>query len=335
MRTFQCLALVAFLTQAGMSLASESVIIAHRNASGYLPEHTLAGLSVAHSMGSDFVEPDVVLTKDNVPIVMHDIYLDETTDVAIKFPRKKRPDGRWYAIDFKLKEIQSLTSMERFDRTTGDVRYKGRFPKEVGLFKVPTLDEYIVLVKALNKSFNANVGIYLELKDPAFHKNAKKDISLSVLNVLSRYGYATRDSGVVIQCFDAETLKELRAVHKTELPLVQLIGDDDPTGRNNYSVMKTEEGLAEIAKYANGVAPNISHILKKDQASPIGVSATKLVEWAHRNQLFVHVYTVRSDDLPPGVPSEEFLLKLLIQMAKVDGVFTDFPDRTKAIVKNL
>jgi len=147
------------------------LVIAHRGASGYLPEHTLEAKAMAHAMGADYIEQDVVLTKDDQAVVLHDIYLDEVTDVARVFPGRNQTDGRFYAIDFTLAEIKTLNVTERFDRNTGEACYPNRFPDCTRIdFKIPTLAEEIKLIQGLNKSTGKNVGIYVELKKPGFHK---------------------------------------------------------------------------------------------------------------------------------------------------------------------
>ena len=130
----------------------QPIVIAHRGASGYLPEHSLAGAAMAHAMGADFVEPDVILTKDDQPIVFHDLTLDAMTNVKTLFPNRKRVDGHWYAIDFSLKEIKTLSLRERRESSSSKTRFKGRFPGNLTLFTIPTLDEFIQMIQGLNKS---------------------------------------------------------------------------------------------------------------------------------------------------------------------------------------
>jgi len=298
-------------------------VIAHRGASGYLPEHTLASAAVAHSQGADFIEPDVVLTKDNIPIVLHDIHLETTTNVASVFPMRKRSDGKWYAIDFTLAEIKTLTAGER--RKGTKPAFPKRFPAEVDIFTVPTLEELILLVQGMNKSRGRTVGLYPELKAPAFHKAAGKDIGKVVVDLLDRYGYRDAQSSVYIQCFDPATLKELRPY--TKLKFIQLIGDNKWAESDvDYNKMRTEPGLKEVATYAQGIGVLIGHVLSFGETNTM-VKPTDLVALAHNAGLVVHAYTLRIDDLPPVVPSEA-LHRILFEDAKVDGLFTDFTDVT-------
>ena len=133
------------------SCASNRVIIAHRGASAYLPEHTLEAYSYAHALDVDFIGPDVVLTKDNEAICIHDIHLETTTNVEQVFPQRKRSDGRWYAIDFTLKEIKTLLVHER-ENEEGKRVFPQRFSQRKSSFKVPTFREFIELIKGLNAS---------------------------------------------------------------------------------------------------------------------------------------------------------------------------------------
>ena len=135
------------------SLANgNKIVIAHRGASAYLPEHTLAGVSMAHAWDVDFIEPDIVLSKDRVPVVLHDIHLELTTNVEDTFPKKKRKDGRYYAIDLSLAELKQLRVHERINPKTGKIAFPARFPAKLSAFQIPTLSEYIELIQGLNSS---------------------------------------------------------------------------------------------------------------------------------------------------------------------------------------
>ncbi|MFM8904205.1 MAG: glycerophosphodiester phosphodiesterase family protein, partial [Verrucomicrobiota bacterium] len=138
--------------------AAEPVVIAHRGASGILPEHTRESKIAAHRMGADYLEQDVVLSKDDVPIVLHDVHLDTTTDVAEKFPDRRRKDGRYYAIDLTVAEIATLTATERFDHRTGKQVMPLRHPKGKGVFRVPTLEQELALIAELNRTGGRRAG---------------------------------------------------------------------------------------------------------------------------------------------------------------------------------
>lgn len=306
--------LFIFVLMVSMSIAGEAkIIIAHRGASGYLPEHTLPAKAMAYAQGAHFLEQDCVLSKDGHVVVLHDIHLDTVTDVAERFPTRARSDGRYYAIDFTLAEIKTLNAHERVDLKTGKPYFPKRFSPSLGRFEVPTLAEEIELVAGLNKSTGRRVGIYPEIKQPAWHRTQGHDLSLAVLKVLKRYGYENRSDAVFVQCFDMQETRRLREELKSQLRLVQLISDP-----------VSSDEIKQIAEYADGIGPAIKLLVKQaDKAFP---EASSLVRLAHEHQLLVHPWTVRSDALPEFVSNENELLEFLFAKARVDGVFTDFPD---------
>ncbi|AQA17542.1 glycerophosphodiester phosphodiesterase [Halioglobus japonicus] len=326
----------ALLALLGISVASANpLVIAHRGASGYLPEHTLEAKAMAHAMGADFLEQDVVLTADGIPIVLHDIHLDPTTDVEERFPDRAREDGRYYALDFSLAEIRSLRAHERtVKRDTGEreAAYPGRFPLDTGHFTVPTLKEEIDLITGLNRSTGRHTGLYIELKAPQWHTQQGYDAAKAVLAVLEQTGYTDQSDRVILQCFDAATLRRLRHELNTPLPLIQLIADNSwgEDGDNDYDAMRTAAGIADIATYADGIGPWIPQLLTIDGASGAAFS-TGLAELAHEAGLVVHPYTLRADDLPDGITVEQ-LHTALFELVKADGLFTDFPDLTRAFL---
>ena len=297
---------------------NKKVVIAHRGASGYLPEHTLPAKAMAYAMGADYLEQDIVLSKDNVPIVIHDIHLETVTDVAKKFPMKKRNDGRFYVIDFTFVELKQLNVSERFDPATNKAVFPNRFPVFTSTFKLHSLQEEIEFIQGLNKSTGKNMGIYPEIKEPEFHKKEGKDISKIVLEVLNDYGYKTKKDNCMLQCFDAKELKKIRKEFKSELFLLQLME------------FKTDEKLEEIATYADGIGPWVPQIIKgKDINGKWQI--TDLVMNAHKLKLKVHAYTFRADQLG-DFDSFEALLQVALYEANVDGIFTDFPDKAVAFV---
>ena len=304
--------------------AQSELIIAHRGASGQLPEHTLPAKAMAYALGADYLEQDVVLTKDNRAIVAHDIHLDEITDVAEQFPKRKRDDGRFYAIDFTLDEIKQLRVSERFDRKTGKRVFPKRFPAGKSRFSISTLEEEIELIQGLNHSTGKRIGIYPEIKAPKFHHQHQKDISRIVIKILDSYGYRTKDDLVYLQCFDAHECRRIRTELKSKLKIVELISADD------WDNSKSAERLDEISKYADGIGPPLSLVYHSTDSSPV---ATDLVGLAHERKLFVHAYTLRSDSLPADFKTFEQLVRFIFRDVGVDGAFTDFTGETRSILR--
>ena len=294
-------------------------VVAHRGASGYLPEHTLASKVMAYAMQVDYIEQDVVLSKDDVPIVIHDILLDDVTNVLEKFPNRKREDGRYYVIDFTFEEIKTLVVTERFDSETGLQIYPNRFPKGTSSFRLHSLQDEIELIQGLNKSTGKNIGIYPEIKKPEFHHENGKDISKIVLNILSDYGYKTKNDKCIVQSFDAVELERIRKELKSQLFLVQLM---------EFSEQKNL--LEFYASYADGIGPWYKHLISSKTAD--GFSFTPLIKEAHKLDLVVHPYTFREDQLDE-FDSFEQMIDVIIHQAGADGGFTDFPDRMREILQ--
>ena len=296
------------------SVKPKKIVIAHRGASGYLPEHTLASKAMAFAMDADYLEQDIVLSKDAVPIVIHDIHLETVTNVKDVYPNRKRVDGKYYVIDFTFDELQKLDVYERFNPETKETVFLERFPLKKSKFKLHSLQDEIELIQGLNKSTGKNIGIYPEIKEPKFHKNEGLDISKIVLEVLSNYGYKTKTDNCILQCFDSDELKRIRFELKSQLFLVQLIEFEEEENR-----------LEEFATYADGIGPWYKQIIKeKGENGKYQIS--DLVENAHKNNLKVDAYTFRADKLD-GFATFNELLQVALFEANVDGVFTDFPDK--------
>lgn len=306
------------------------IVIAHRGASGYLPEHTLAAKAMAHAMGADYIEQDVVLSSDGVPVILHDVYLESTTDVARRFGDRARADGRFYAMDFRLEELRQLRVHERSCRDGGGREvavYPDRFPLGPALFGIPTLAEEIDLIAGLDRSRGRRTGLYIELKGPNLHHRRGMDIATAVLQVLAEKGYADRPQQVFLQCFDAPTLQRLRHEMRTPLPLIQLIGENSwgEDTDSDYNYLRSPAGLAHITGYADGIGPWLEQVyLGKDAMGEVRLS--ELAAQARALGLLVHPYTFRVDELPAGIGSFDELLDIFFRQAAVDGVFTDFPD---------
>jgi len=278
-------------------------IIAHRGASGYLPEHTLEAYSAAYFMGSDYIEQDLVMTKDNELICLHDIYLEPTTNVEEVFPDRKRADGHWYAADFTLKEIKKLRVHERTER--GRPVFPDRFPYGLSDFEIPTFKEAIELIQGLNKSARRDIGIYTELKRPGWHRENGLPMEEKVIEMLKRYGYSKRNDKVYVQCFEEKALKRIREM--SDLKLVRLMGIDE---------VGIDEGrIAEIAGYADAIGVQKELFVRHPEIAPL----------AHKHGLRVHVWTFRYES------DQE--LRGFVSSYGIDGIFTDFPDRAYYALK--
>ena len=317
--------------------ASRPIVIAHRGACGYFPEHTLEAKALAHAMGADFIEQDVVLTKDGVPIVLHDVYLDSTSDVASQYPGRCREDGHFYAMDFVLEEIRTLNAHERrnlSDSSTVRAVYPARFPIESQYFKILTLEEEIDFIEGLNQHSDHSAGFYIEFKGPNKHRELGLDLPGAVMQLLQKKGLHDQPDKVFLQCFDDKTLKQLVQVYQTQLPLIQLIADAswNEDSDVDYSFLRTREGLDYISTYAQGIGPWLSHIYCGKDANG-HARLNSLVEDAQARGLLVHPYTFRSDDLPEGIENFSELLALFLDELGVNGLFSDFPDLVTKFLK--
>lgn len=306
---------VVLLLMLVLSTAAPSpLIIAHRGASGYRPEHTLEGYTLAAKMGADFIEPDLVVTKDGVLVARHENEIGGTTDVAAKFPQRKTTktvDGQsvtgWFTEDFTLAEIKTLRARERM--ATRSHEYDGQF-------QVPTLDEVIELAQRLGRERGRAVGIYPETKHPTYFRAIGLPIEERLLASLKKYGLDHRDSPVFIQSFEVENLRKLHP--QTSVRLIQLVSD--PT-------MLDDAGLAAIAKYADGIGPEKRLVIPVASDGTVG-PPSDLVARAHAAGLLVHIWTIRIDKeyLPAGYHGDPLAEYRQFRQLGVDGVFTDFPD---------
>lgn len=309
------------------------VIIAHRGASAYLPEHTQEAKALAYAMGADYLEQDVVASRDGELIVSHDIHLDRVSDVAARFPDRQREDGRYYVRDFSLAELRTLNLHERLNDEGSAAAFPGRFPLGRGQFRIVTLTQEIEMIQGLNRATGRNVGIYPEIKAPAWHRQEGVDLGALVLDVLTQYGYRTQQDRIFVQCFDATELSRLRHELGCELQLVQLIGENSwGESDTDYELLKTAAGLASVAEFADGIGPWIGQLFSLAEIDGHPVSSG-MVKLAHGAGLTVHPYTFRADALPPGFASYAELLRWFVDELNIDGLFTDFTDLTLDVLR--
>jgi len=330
------------------------IVIGHRGASGYVPEHTLASYFLAIQYGADSVEPDLVMTRDGVLIARHENELGGTTDVAAhqEFAARrttKSVDGTaisgWFSEDFTLRELKTLRARERIPALRpGNTRFDGQF-------ELATLEEIIALVQGVDGQRAARarelglappapVGLYPEVKHASYFANLGLPIQAPLLAVLGQYGYHGRDMRVWLQSFEVGFLKNLRGM--TQLPLVQLIEDSGAPfdlvlagDARTYAELITPPGLKEIARYAQAIGPAKSLVIARNPDGTLGVPST-LVADAHAAGLLVNPWTFRLENefLPldyrrGAAPAGAGDLKgelLAYLRAGIDGFFTDQAD---------
>jgi len=300
---------------------SDKIVIAHRGASGYVPEHTMESKAMAHAMNADYIEQDVVLSKDGIPIVIHDIYLEEVTDVELVYPERSREDGRFYVIDFNLDELTKLSVHERIDLSTKNAVFPNRYPLKKGNFRLHTLEEEIELIQGMNKSTGKNIGIYPEIKNPGFHRKHGKDISQIVLQVLTKNGYSKKSDACVLQCFDAKELQRIRQELGCDLFLTQLL-----------EFPQSLDDLEKYTSYADAIGPSIEQLIMESVGKSLQ-EKKEFIQRAHKLNLKVHAYTFRQDE-HPNFENFEDLLEFGLNELELDGVFTDFPDAVVSFLED-
>jgi glycerophosphoryl diester phosphodiesterase len=299
-------------------------VIAHRGASGYLPENSLAAMTLAHRQGADWLEIDVVLTRDGEVLVLHDPELDCVTDAAARHPGRARADGRFYALDFTLAEIRPLRSVVRRDPRTGAPAHPGRFPTAPEPQPLATLDELVRHVQALNQAAGREVGLCVELKRPLHHDRIGRDLTAATVDILRRHGLARAGAWCMLLSFEPAVLRRARHELGWGAYLLQLTGPvewgEDDCG---YAALLTPTGLADIATYADWLGPHLPQVFSWETAG--APRPTGLVVAAQAAGLRVAAYTFQHEGLPVGVTLAA-LLDYAFGPLQLDGVVCDFPD---------
>lgn len=321
------------------------IVIAHRGASGHVPEHTLVAYFIAIEQGADFIEPDLVMTRDGVLVARHENEISGTTDVArhSAFAARRTSkviDGEsitgWFTEDFTLAELKQLRAVERI------AQWRPANARFDGMFEIPTLEEILALAhdRHVRGATGARVGVYPETKHPSYFAAIGLPMEQALVDTLHRYGYAGREGRAFIQSFETANLARLRTL--TQLPLVQLINDSgqpyDAVARGEattYGDLLTPGGLARVAAYADALGVHKNLIIPRDADNRMG-AATGLVPAAHAAGLKVHAWTFRAEnvflpqplraagpDSTPGALEEEIEAFL---RAGVDGIFSDHPE---------
>jgi len=349
---------------------AQPLVIGHRGACGYLPEHTLASYKKAIELGADFIEPDLVVTKDGELVARHEPNITATTDVSARpeFASRKttrKVDGvaetGWFVTDFTLAELRTLRAKQA--NPVRDQSFNTQF-------QIPTFREILELAKTESARVGRTIGVYPETKHPTYHVDAGLPIEPRLLKMLAEYGYTKKDSPVVIQSFEVGNLKEIRKL--TGVRLVQLIDGDDVDAKGNvtlaapfdkpydFAVMKdgrtfpdmmTPKGLADIKTYADGIGPwkpylaSAAQVLGADgkpkdlngdgkitDADRVLIPPTDVVKNAHAAGLFVHAFTFRNEKelLVSDYKGDPKAEYKRFFELGVDGLFSDFSDTAVA-----
>jgi glycerophosphoryl diester phosphodiesterase len=356
-RTFLPLALALAMLAAMTSAAAahpprpheaDQLVIGHRGASGYRPEHTLASYELAARQGADYIEPDLVVTKDGVLVARHEPEISTTTDVAAhpEFAARKTTkllDGvattGWFTEDFTLAELKTLRAKERIpDLRPQNTAFDGKF-------EIPTFQEVIDLRKRLSHELHREIGIYPETKHPTYFRDLGLPLEERLVWALRRNGLDRKHAPVFVQSFEVGNLQAL--AHVLRVPLVQLYGAktarpyDFVAGgdQRTYADLATPAGLASVAAYAAGAGPSKDYIVPRDAAGR-SLPPTTFVRDAHLAGLVVHPYTFRAENtfLPLELRSSADPAAYGDLAAEVrqffdlgvDGLFCDNPDRAVA-----
>jgi glycerophosphoryl diester phosphodiesterase len=331
------------------------IVIAHRGASGHRPEHTLEAYRLAIEMGADFIEPDLVSTRDGQLVARHEPNITATTDVASRpeFASRRTTkvvdgvqESGWFTTDFTLAELRTLRAVQ--PREYRSREFDGRFP-------IPTFEEIVALAKSESAARGRAIGIYPETKHPTWHCEQGLALEPRLLAALARAGWTTREAPVFIQSFEAGNLQWLRS--RTGVRLVQLLDGAglSPTGAalparrwkaggactlfatvappDDFS---TPDSFARIAAYADAVGPWKRHLVgsratRADDATEssrrLG-EPTRFVALAHAAGLAVHPWTFRNEPMHLAADYGGDAVAEYLQFFRmgVDGVFSDFPD---------
>ncbi|MEV4278807.1 glycerophosphodiester phosphodiesterase [Actinoplanes xinjiangensis] len=316
------------------------LVVGHRGASGYRPEHTLASYELAARLGADYLEPDLVITKDGVLVCRHEPEIGGTTDVAARpeFASRRRTvilDGvsvtGWWTQDFTLAELKTLRATERIPA----IRQQNTVYD--GYFEVPTFQEVLDLRKRLSRELGRDLGVFPETKHPTFFRGIGLELETPLVRALRRNGLDRRGARVFVQSFEAANLRDLADRHRIEVPLVFLSSAagtpfNDP---RTYADYLTPAGLKELSTFVDGIGPEKGQIIPRTADGTLG-SPTRLVADAHAAGLKVIPYTFRAEnsflpaELRVGADATAYGRSIDEQVTflrtGIDGLFTDNPD---------
>jgi glycerophosphoryl diester phosphodiesterase len=325
---------------AGRRPNGRTLVIGHRGAAGYRPEHTLASYELAARMGADFIEPDLVITADGVLVARHEPEIGATTDVAARpeFAGRRTtklldgvPTTGWFTEDFTLAELRTLRAVERLPQVRQhNTLYDGLFP-------VPTFQEVLDLRVRLSRELGRDVGVYPETKHPTYFRRAGLPLEGALVALLRRYGLDRPDAPAFVQSFEAANLRLLHDTYRLRTPKIFLTGGignpfGDPRG---YASYLTPSGLRELSTFVVGIGPDKNQVIPRAADGTLG-APTSLVGRAHAAGLTLHPYTFRAENqfLPvddrvgtdPNGYGRALAEQLAYLRSGIDGLFTDQPD---------
>lgn len=325
--------------------SDDPLIVGHRGASGYRPEHTLAAYRLAIRLGADYIEPDLVSTKDGVLVARHENGITGTTDVSerAEFTDRKttkvidgKPITGWFTEDFTLEELKTLRAKERLPKVRPyNTRYDGRF-------EVPTLAEVLTMVREELRRTHRRIGVYPETKHPTYFDSIGLSLEEPLVRILRRNGLDRKNAKVIIQSFETANLRDLDTM--TRVPLAQLMGATgapydlvaagDP---RTYADLTQPRGLRWMSEYVDGLGAHKDLVLPRDANGATG-EPSALVDDAHAKGLDVHVWTLRDENqfmasnfrrgTDPNAKGDSYAEALAFLEAGVDGIFSDHPDTT-------
>ncbi|GAA2628132.1 glycerophosphodiester phosphodiesterase [Paractinoplanes durhamensis] len=313
-------------------------VFGHRGASGYRPEHTLASYELAARLGADYLEPDLVSTKDHVLVCRHEPEIGGTTDVASKpeFASRRKTvllDGvsvtGWFTEDFTLAELKTLRAVERLPA----VRQRNTIYN--GLFEVPTFQELLDLRAKLSRELGRELGVIPETKHPTYFRRFGLELETPLLRTLDRNGLNHRGARVWIQSFEAANLRDIRATAKVNLVFLTSASGSPFNDPKTYAQYLTPAGLKELSQYADGIGPDKAQVIPRNADNTLG-TPTSLVRDAHAAGLKVIPYTFRAENqfLPldyrngtdPNAYGRAFDEQITYLNTGIDGLFTDQAD---------
>lgn len=308
--------------------STKPLVVAHRGASGHLPENTRESFCLGVGMGAEGVEFDIVLSRDGMPVILHDFYLEALTDVREVFPGRERDDGHCWVMDFTWEELQRLRVLPRRDKK-GNRSLPGRYDGG-DRFRIPSLDEVLTLFRGLERVLDRTLTLFAELKAPGRHVREGLDLPRVAMETLDCHGYSGAGDRCWVVCIESGELKRMRHQLGCELKMLQILGVSEWEGvPGNMEYLRTTEGIKEIAGFAQGIGPWCPLFFEpRDRRSP-----APFLAGARARGLEVHPFTFARDLAPPAdFASLREWVHYFAGELKVDGLIADHPDAVLQIL---